>query len=417
MKLSGKILYTFMISSALLMLNACDMIYEYYPEAELQDDSALLILHINKMAGNATSVDDESESVTEAIESLRIIIIDDKSEIEYNKLINSSDLSQENESGLIYTLTYHTTPGTKKFYLFANEESVKLSDNQTLTQFFNDITTSKKNFEESINSLSFTPEPNYGLTDNTVKLPYSSYYELEMEHGKNYNKPMFLVPVATKFTVNITNNRKEAIEIKSLTIDRLANQTYMLAHVGTQDYNKNGQYWIDWLADVSAESHSYKNYEDNVGFNAEKGWIFDYALPENVSYSSQNLLPSESYIVTKPQLDDAQNVLTPFKDTLPTIYFPESRYFDGNTNEGTVQTYSLTLTVADTNEGTDSDSETEKIITMNRLLPNVKALFRNTHVIINIEMGMGYMDVYAEIYPWSIDDDPLKGFVEKEDEL
>ena len=56
---------------------------------------------------------------------------------------------------------------------------------------------------------------------------------------------------------------------------------------------------------------------------------------------------------------------------------------------------------------------TQKEISLSRELSNVTALFRNTHVVIDITLEMGYMHVYGEIQPWDKND--VYGFLEEED--
>ena len=89
---------------------------------------------------------------------------------------------------------------------------------------------------------------------------------------------------------------------------------------------------------------------------------------------------------------------TPGTLNLGPFYVPESRneitYEDAEKNKVTEQQYRFTLKLDDTK--TDATAPDFDLV-----IENLKALFRNTHVIININMTEGDVKVYAEIQDWN----------------
>lgn len=212
------------------------------PDGPQLNDGPVVMLHISAInAGSRTS----AVGPAERIKSLRIIMIHEgeggEKRLEANRLIDAHDTASED---YVYIFQKRTAVGTKKFYLIANEESVKsvqfveeassetpeepdepddpaigggdtepgdtepetpaTSDAQmTLTQFLNlyepDMVmndfgagyttpendtdgTYAKEFEKKLNSLYFAPlEGSYEIEDGKVYLPYSAYYTYEIE--------------------------------------------------------------------------------------------------------------------------------------------------------------------------------------------------------------------------------------------
>lgn len=386
-------------------------------------------------------------SIIERIKSLRIIILD-KDTVELNSHITLSD---NPALGFSYTTLYHTYPGKKSFYLFANEESVDqisfINDNQeddpqSLTSLLNSIKRgNKKEIIENIFEKAFF-DPVYEETNGTIFLPYTAYYGGENginvgENGINegekdvFEAEFFLVPAAAKFLFNFTNNRNAGIKVNGISVNYVNTLNYLFAQVGPQnqymtlkkeDGTSNSLYWINWLKEVSALSDSHKEESDNQKFNQKYGWISDYLLPTEdyqpiyfITEGNQ-LNPGNNFTINgvtySPDDLNEENPIPTEKSVGP-FYVPESINFinpnpssndsDEDTSVEKDQTYYLTIDFEDTIEGNLApEFEFQPI-------ENLKALFRNTFVIINIVFNQGDVEIFAEIAPWDINS--INGYV------
>ena len=405
MKLLNKIYVLLAAIFTSILLEGC--VSENFREEEsLDPDRAILVLHIRNLT---TRTENPTDGVSEKIKSLRIVLINEENEIECNDKIKEEYLYPDSSSPDLYYFFKVTTPGKKKLYLFANEESVNSIEGYsetdlTLADFLDKYLIGGKasEFETGIKSVFFKSD--YAIDNKKIFLPYSCYYELDMEAGKRYEQPMFLVPVATKFDLIINNERNDEVEISRISIISLSDRSYLMAHVGEKDYRKDNKYWIDWLAEISDKSHDYPQFSENEDFNESYGWITDYQTPDQALYTPINLVAGEKIDVDR-QKTEAGKEPVPGNKIIPTVYNGESAYIPSGMNNE-VQSYSIQVVLKDK---TSSDPE----VTLTRTLSNVKALFRNTHVVININLVPGYMHVYGEIQPWEILD-TVNGYVTEE---
>lgn len=376
-------------------------------------DPLLIVLHISPLdAGNSQS----SNDVTEKIKSFRIIILNELSEqkyVECNKLIELI----EPEGGFAahqfqYTFTWPTIEGKKHFYLIANEESVTNIQYQSSATLPNDLNTLAKllenyepdlvnptDFDKVMEAVYFSPD--YTIESGEIYLPYTAYYNgFEAQKEQHLGNPplnMYLVPVATKFTFNFTNKRVHDVSINEISVTPIDTDNFLIAHVGQSDIRKDfdeetGLYWIDWLAKVSEKSHQEEDYNDNMSFNQEYGWIADYDIPSSTEPNPQTLIKQEQNI-SVPGMGEEGTI--PEKLQLGPYYLPESKSKDtNNVNDVTEYNYYLTLDLEDKMVENQPEFKNVKI-------DNLKSLFRNTSVIINIIMSEGDVEVYAEIFPWT----------------
>lgn len=364
-----------------------------------------------------------------------------KLSIEYNERIEFGTGYASN--GFDYMFIKPTIPGKKHFYFIANEESVKNiqfevedesgSKYEDLSAFLNasefqvpeDGQGDTENrelpdateFVELLKSVYFVPE--YGKQGDNIYLPYTAYYGGDgfivqkgkllgklNEEGQVIEKQMFLVPVATKFEFNFINNRQNDVEINNIVVSKVNTANYLLAKVGAADKFKDfGQkddsdyeancYWIDWLAKVSEASWNNSEFQPNETFNEKYGWISDYEIPTNDEL--------KDFVV--PLHDVGTSNLVPGKENeagnklrLGPYYVPESCYQEEITDEGKKeQRYYLTLRLHDKSQNSSQDDPKFEEVQIS----NLKALFRNTYVIINIKMSEGSVEAYAEIAPWN----------------
>ena len=495
MKLSGKIKKIFIFILGIFFLQSC--VYDRFDGNDEEDDpqysvdKPFVTLKIRPVSTRSTGGSDKD--VTEKIKTLRVIMLNEtqgKSYIEFNKLVDftQNDASFNDPDGLnakdfVYIFTRATVPGTKKFYLIANESSVSkvnfklsaekklpegISQNMSLrdllkhyvadysgaTQENDDIektpdTATGEEFEMIMNSVYFAPT--YPIdTNNDVFLPYTAFYQGFEIAGKTGNTDdgdtndkndnpgnaktlpgktkaennqvvdkidanMYLVPVATKFTFNFYNYRKEGVQIENIKLKNVNTQNYLNAQLRDGEKYKElfekDTWWIDWLAECTRLSQSQSNHVD---FNELWGWIDGYSLPidEITDFSTVDLNPDKQ-VWTLEALEDKDN---PDKLKLGPFYFPESRWLEekevynsetGKFDKVMLQCYSLDFFVHETLVDEVYESGFWEIT-------NLKSLFRATHTIINIYMYESQVEIYAQIEPW----DPVlfKGYVQQEDD-
>ena len=426
-----------MAVAILSFLQSCGLVTETYDDPSVTENgngNTVLVLRLNALS-KPMAVLEGSNAPVEQVKSLRIIMVDGEGTIEVNEKID--DLNALAMS-YIYTFRYVTKSGFKRFYFFANEESagkigfqpVPPEDGGTLDEKFYekfrnyDLTrildsyapgnSESAELEEVLAATYIIPTYNverneWNPTDpGRIALPYTSYYQLEMEGGTRYEQDMYLVPVATKIDVNFINNRNNPVKLKRLSLISLADRNFLMPHVGTDDYEKDGRFWIDWLAEIARESHDNTEYEDNEKFNDLKGWIADYLLPLKPDYKPANLLMDiEGLEIPGQSASEVGGSQEPGRRSIPTVYFPESRYIpDSDPRMEGQQSYMLELIVED-------ESSQDGEIVLRRTLSNVKAFFRNTHLVIDVEFAEGYMHVYGEIQDWA-SDQPVNGYVREE---
>lgn len=436
--LSGNIKYCIIALACVLSMGSCIYDYDVYDQTAETEDSnkALFVLHI--MPVNTRG--DLSGSVVEKIKSLRVIAISKGKEgeddvIEINRLVKFDD---EASTGFGYAFTWHTTPGHKDFYIIANEESVgnisfestenlpedvtKLPNLTALLDYYratpneefrlapssSESTTDKNTgesetksnvaeFKQAINAIYFSPT--YNINGGQIFLPYTTCYEnvevkaLKDNDMKAVKQTMYLVPVATKFYFRFYNYHENPVEIKNLSIKSIASQNFLLGHVNESDQKKDfdgvKMYWVDWLAKVAEKTHD--GQLDNEDVNKQYGWISDYQMPtSNDDYKEAILISTDNVETILVSTDEKEAPLY-----LGPYYYPESRnYEDGNTTQE--QNYLLHLHLHDT----EVDSSTSNDFDEELRIGNVKALFRDTCVLIQVTMKNGDVEVYAEMAPW-----------------
>lgn len=322
---------------------------------------------------------------------------------------------------------YKATPNPEQFELSDNADNS--SDNKTADT---DADASAKEFKTVIDAVYFAPEyrivggedDNSGSmqTKRSIFLPYSSCYEgVEVEGGEKISKEMFLVPVATKFYFRFYNYHKSVVKVQKLTLEHIDSENFLLGNVSSEEqtkvFNSNPDepgknqeyYWVDWLARVADATH--KNLTpDNSDINEQYGWIFGYSMPDTSQQSVQTLIGdgggglvggqermNEAAIAAVGPLEDMAGELY-----LGPYYFPESRflitYKDENNKDVLIsaQQYTLGLHLHDT----DVDSSTSNDFKEDLVIGNIRSLFRDTCVLIQISMRDGDIEVYAEMAPW-----------------
>lgn len=356
---------------------ACSNQEESLPE---NVEEAVLCLNIEPIgqtrAGTATLPDNEK------MHSVRVIVLHNDGTVEHNKFYALDD-AQEQRSILL-----KVTPNEKKkIYLFANEESVStvegVSGNDTsLSEFFDSYKEGMRmnDFAIAVKDLYFAPDYSDGNP-----IPMSSMYEIDIPEKGVIEEIFYVVRVATKFTVNFFNWRGEEVTVENFSIESHADKNFLMAHVSsypdTQNPETNQKYptWIDWLKAVSDASN-----EDSDAATEEFGWLTDYRLPEQ---TTAKVYTHEGLKIGKPtvDIDYPDNSKPGVASDVPVFYLPESKNLKAGATE---QEYILTIKIA---------GRAEPFVCK---LDKLKALFRNTHLVVNITM-YNSNEIVVDVIPYS----------------
>ena len=383
----------------LLFVEACSNQDDSQPEG---GGNASLYLNITTIGQTRAGL--ETLSDNEKMHSVRVVVLHSNGTVEHNRFYSLDGPEKEKK------LLLKVTPDeTKKIFLFANEESVThvegvstaesgTTESLSLTAFFKSYSQDAPGFAEAVNDLYFAPD-----YSDRKPIPMSSMYEIEVPKQGAVQKTFYVVRVATKFTINFMNWRSETVTVNSLSIANHADKNFLMAHVKDTEQNKklfNGETWIEWLKEVSGASSESDSYEETEA----AGWLKDYELPADADNKKTYTYPTT--ITVNPANVDIKyptNSEPGKAQTPPIFYLPESMNLKAGATDGE-QEYTLTIHIA--------EGENQK--TFNCPLRNLKALFRNTHVVVNITLKNS-MEIVVDVIPYSeVFLDPIFGLNIKE---
>ncbi len=310
----------------------------------------------------------------EKMHSVRIIVLHENGTVEHNRYY-ALGTAQEY---VPYVVLPVTASEKKTVYVFANEESVGevegVAGNMSLTKFFDTYIKGANGFKENINKIYYTPDYSDG------KNIAMSCEPKEVEIGKSgtVKETFYVVRVATKFTVNFKNLRPDPVTVENFSIKEYADKNFLMAHVGSYPQSATYSNWVDWLRAVSDAS----SVDDSYAQTDAAGWLTDYALP---TQSAVNKVYTYNTPFNVTASTDGITCGTP--DVTPVFYLPESK---SNPDDQNVQHYTLTVTI----DGVATPFECE--------LPNLKSLFRNTHVVIDVTCKSNGITTEIFVRPWNV---------------
>lgn len=353
--------------------------------SEDQADNPVLVLSVD-----AADIARESRTPApdaEKMHSLRIVMLDAGGNVEHNFHIGF-DYGSE-----LYNHHVAVTPGHKKIFLIANEESVTdAATGQPLADLLDGFATGSAGFEEMVNGVVFVPDP-------TLPVVMTATYDIELAKGRNECE-LHLVKSVAKFTFNFENIRPDDVSIRKIVISSTADRAYLMAHVGDTDLFKttpdgNRVWWIDWLRDVAEQTEDQPRNPANSQLNGLLGWIRDYSIPDDCVTRQLVIDFSRENSLTVPACTTAStgSAIPGYKAGVGPYYTPESRCMPAGASPLSDQTYTVSFDI----DGAGG------ILT--RQLPEVKALFRNTHVIVDVLLSKNLKDLQiictVDIQPYS----------------
>lgn len=460
---SSKLYLTFLALCGCLLLGSCsgrNMLEEDSDdprEPQAWNINPMVVLHINTLGEGL-----QSSGVQERIKSLRVIMIhedpaDNKRYIEANRLIEIQNVEAGRFS---YFFQKRTVVGKKSFYLIANEESVpsvslatgsfpaEMGQQPSLTRFLNAYdpamptddeedaaaaaaaAAQAQEFEQLLGALCFAPmEQSYDRQENVIYLPYSAYYHsgFDIEETADYevdltDRPMYLVPVATKFWFRFINEREEAVAIDYLRLESTNRTNYLMAKFDLTGMGNNKElfmtvagsseklYWIDWLKLVANATDDNQSSDDNNTENRRFGWISRYEVPKSGAEDEMLYDFVSAAGPWKILYDSEPQTFGPFY--LPEGHHQVSADAENSDAQQLVEQYNLHIKMRTWSEPGAEEINVKEATTH---LSNLEFLFRNTCAWITITMREGGVRIYGEIADWQ----PNKffGYVQDEDDI
>ena len=344
---------TILVSWALLSASCRGGEVSYTDEIQPDDDTAILVLRTGLLDQTRVSdrVNDAVDNPVEYMYTLRIVILHENGTVEHNMYIDFGEIPQTE----CYRIFKVTRNETKKIYLIANEENASTD----LYEQLETLTTGNTTFASIVDNFVFIP-------DYKNPIPMSSVYDVPVKAENLVEREFYLVRAATKFAFRFTNKRKSKVSIDAIHISDIAGATYLIPHKREplfMSFDDESLYWINWLKKVADES---QQSPDDVELADKRGWIQAYDIPSETSHQEVTVNgPLEVPSMTGDQ---------PGKAVFPVFYLPESKKLKAGSATYGEQEYTLKLDM----------SENGKELSFTKTFPNLKALFRNTHVLVDI---------------------------------
>ena len=344
---------TILVSWALLSASCRGGEVSYTDEIQPDDDTAILVLRTGLLDQTRVSdrVNDAVDNPVEYMYTLRIVILHENGTVEHNMYIDFGEIPQTE----CYRIFKVTRNETKKIYLIANEENASTDLHEQLET----LTTGNTTFASIVDNFVFIP-------DYKNPIPMSSVYDVPVKAENLVEREFYLVRAATKFAFRFTNKRKSKVSIDAIHISDIAGATDLIPHKREplfMSFDDESLYWINWLKKVADES---QQSPDDVELADKRGWIQAYDIPSETSHQEVTVNgPLEVPSMTGDQ---------PGKAVFPVFYLPESKKLKAGSATYGEQEYTLKLDM----------SENGKELSFTKTFPNLKALFRNTHVLVDI---------------------------------
>ena len=344
---------TILVSWALLSASCRGGEVSYTDEVQPDDDTAILVLRTGLLDQTRASdrVNDAVDNPVEYMYTLRIVILHENGTVEHNMYIDFGEIPQTE----CYRIFKVTRNETKKIYLIANEENASTDLHEQLET----LTTGNTTFASIVDNFVFIP-------DYKNPIPMSSVYDVPVKAENLVEREFYLVRAATKFAFRFTNKRKSKVSIDAIHISDIAGATYLIPHKREplfMSFDDESLYWINWLKKVADES---QQSPDDVELADKRGWIQAYDIPSETSHQEVTV----NGLLEVPSMTGDQ----PGKAVFPVFYLPESKKLKAGSATYSEQEYTLKLDM----------SENGKELSFTKTFPNLKALFRNTHVLVDI---------------------------------
>lgn len=368
--------------ACLLMLSACgrggDTVFMDDEAVSTEEGMVTLVLNTDVIGMTRAGVADVPDN--EKMKTLRIVILHPDGTVEHNRFIDFESVQTQSNIQLFEVKRLEK----KTIYLLANEESVGGLPN------LDAYTAGTAGFKAAVDDFHFVPT----FTHDTP-IPMSSVYEIETGVGSSrIERQLYLVRAATKFTFRFTNLWSYDMKVTGLTVNRIADRMYLMPHKqnpGTplpfleNDGSTTTHYWVDWLKKVSDET---QQYPDDKTLADWRGWINDYDIPGTAVQAKRDITPA-SFTVPK------YNNSTPGEAEFY-LYLPESKNLISAAEPYGEQAYTMDFTFTYT-----QNNRTRTKTFSGEAFDNLRALFRNTHVVVDVALIQGNtITLTYTVCPW-----------------
>ena len=299
---------------------------------------------------------------TEAMHTLRVIIVRPSGEIEANEYISRLPEAGVNQFRGIRVKVVGGE--TKKVYLFANEASIPNTDfnSQTfeVSRFF------PNNFDKKV----LTGLYNKPIIDNTgtgekLNIPMTECFEVKVKAPENeedyfQSADLFITRALSKFTFTLSS---PVAPFADYSIDeiRISSITY-------------GEYLLP---------HATEYYPAKYPTSFDSRYITEYDVPTGYDIKPYTFKPNGALTLTPSYVPGKDDVTYS-----PELYFAETKLpldADGK------QVYKISVKFAG-----DPDYYVTDLP-----LPNLPSLPRNTHVKINFTLSSGSLDCVVDVLPYT----------------
>ena len=308
----------------------------------------------------------------ERMRTLRVIIVRPNGLVEHNEYIYRT--IPDAGLGEYRNISLRVIGGeTKSVYPFANEESMFTSGNGAPAYDFNSIRIGSQFPKDEIENLKLTCAAGEALIDNTgadkLHVPMSELFDIDVKapgpDGEDLYQDayLFITRAAVKFSFNIQAALSpfEEYTIEELAVESIGNSEYLLPR------------------DCSYVPGKYPvQFEDR--------YITTYTVPDDAQTASYSFFPNMTFTPSTP-------ANTPYTFA-PEIYLPETASRNGG--------YVVKMRLKGDND-----------YSAQATLPNLPSLPRNTHVKVNITMGIADIDFTVDVLPYTaVPLNPTFGFDE-----
>ena len=345
----------------LFLLASCNKQEDAMPQDEGMVTLSISAAMISR-SGDSNETGDANRTYDELMHTLRIIIFDEKGDMEDDRLI---DFIKEEGGGLFETRKpeYFIVKANEKktIYLLANCESILQNEKISITNL--------DAIELKTEDGWFSGQPQ----NEDFLLPATAKYTISVEEESKDLETLYLAHAANKISFEFTNGSEEDVTISEWRLTPIAQNSYLIPHIIGEDENTLEE--DRWYRKVLAQYKNADLSEDDEG-------VTNYDIPNDANQDTFNEELEKGIKIAAGESATLYSASEPF-------YLHESK---ANADPTTGQ---LQYTVSCVINGQVYDA----------VLPNLPSLFRGTYVkikaIINaLNEDDPYKGIYAEIVEW-----------------
>ena len=347
----------------------------------------------------------DAASDTEKMHNLRVVILSRSGmtgwQVEHNDFVSFNTMK------LSDTREYEVKPNSlKRIYLIANAGNEMADASGTVRDLSMGINyLPGADGKALIDNVMFSLPADQGTISS---LPMSAVYDMNI--GPDVEKASlqaYVVRAVNKLSLTVENNTaaykdgadrsqgiwERKIKVLGWKLDGIAKDNYLMPHVNIDgssywvaDTDRKSTvnlpgHWSDWLAEEVKKS--------SAGDIERYQWLTDYELPDDENSIFE-------YTYTDPQEIGYIAGSNLFVAPAP-VYFHESRNIADADDPLMLQQYTFTLVTEELIDGETQWRHRE----YTAVLPQLASLFRDTHVVVNVNIHLYEIELKVEEQPYS----------------